>query len=225
MFLAFVTNPTATADKRLVNLVKNPGFELGKKRPANWGEPDDLTLFWVYKKSGKKVVPPVKKNKDKCIKIDTDVYANEVYARWKEMKKPPSKRKPAKPKTKTKGKKYNTIGGCDGVHLYSDAIPVKKDVTYKLSVDVKSGKTAFKLFIKGFAKIKCKNNKYRMRIIYKCYKHCKGTKGKWKTFSRTFTPASKRTPNVTEIKVMLFAYWPPGEVFVDNISVTEFQKK
>jgi hypothetical protein len=49
----------------------------------------------------------------------------------------------------------------------------------------------------------------------------------WKTFSRRQQPfrPTANTPTVRFIRVMLYAYWPPGEYYVDNVSLTEYEEK
>ena len=142
------------------NLVKNPGFEEGHagpggwKGPAYWSSIDGLTRFWEMRPGG-----------GRCIRFDTDVYMKEVEARKRELAG--GRWVPPRPKTRTSGKKYNTIGAADGVSLMSDYIPVEKDRAYILQADVKAEKTKVKVFIKGYAMVRGDR-----RIIYKCYKAC-----------------------------------------------------
>ena len=66
------------------NLVPNAGFETGQNAPDNWTRPDDLTVFW--EKSGSAA--------GRCLRLDTDVYRNEWEAHRKTpdvpMKKTPT---------------------------------------------------------------------------------------------------------------------------------------
>jgi len=50
---------------------------------------------------------------------------------------------------------------------------------------------------------------------------CSGKKDDdWKTYTSTFNPTKMR-PDVTEMKVMLFAYHPAGVYWFDNVSIEE----
>ncbi|MBN1899784.1 carbohydrate binding domain-containing protein [Candidatus Sumerlaeota bacterium] len=188
------------------NLLKNGDFESGEIFPEAWERPDRLTVFLVKE-------PSPSNPENKCLKMDTDVYMTD----WEKRKKEMEKNLDTLPwtKTPTKGKKYNTIGGNNGVSLYSDPIPVETGTTYTLSLDVKSHQTSGtpKIFVKGYTL-----HKGRMREIYKTYLNCRFKGTDWQHFEQNFHPTS-RTPRVTEMRVMIFSYWPPGEYRFDNIQV------
>jgi len=194
------------------NLVKNGDFESGKQFPNGWQRPDRLTSFWVKDKS-----PSGKPTR--CIKMDTDVYMSDWERRCHELKKNPDA--PAWRKTPTSGKKYDTIAGNNGVSLYSDPITIKKGESYTISVDVKSTQphATPKVFVKGYTL-----HKGKMRVIYKTYLNCRLKGCGWQHFSQEFHPTI-RTPKVTQVRVMLFAYWPPGEYYFDNVKITQSSRK
>jgi hypothetical protein len=195
----------ATSD----NLVLNGDYESGVKRPTGWDMPDNLTIFWEKNPSLTDL------SQGKCIRIDTDVYMKDWERRKKELKENPNA--PPWSKTPTSGKKYDTIGGNDGVSFYSAPIPVKKGKSYNLYVDVRSDQphATPKVFIKGYTL-----HKGEMRVIYKTYLNCRLNGAAWQHFEQTFSPTEK-TPNVTEMRVMIFAYWTPGEYFFDNVKIFE----
>lgn len=188
------------------NLVKNGDFESGDLYPEAWERPDRLTVFYVKE-------PSPSHPDNKCIKMDTDVYMSDWERRKKELERNPD----ATPwmKTPTSGKKYNTIGGNNGVSFYSDPIPVESGTTYTLSLDVKSNQAQGtpKIFVKGYAL-----HKGEMRVIYKTYLNCRLQGTDWQHFEQDFNPTS-RTPKVSEMRVMIFPYWPPGDYWFDNIRV------
>lgn len=195
------------------NLVPNGDFEKGREGiPLNWQRPDGLTSFWIRDPRAKSYV----------LKIDTDVLKDQYRARQKELKKNPLS--PAPKKLPTKGKKYSTVAATEGVAYWSDWIPVKKGVTYKLSVDVRvdSGKKSPKVFVKGYVEDKNRPPGYRRRVAYKKYLNCKAT-SEWKTFGMEFNP-TLRTPGVKWVRVMIFAYWPPGTYYFDNVKIYEAGK-
>jgi|GEM_PF-1584854 len=57
------------------------------------------------------------------------------------------------------------------------------------------------------------------RHLYDTYVNCFVDGAAWTHFDQVFHP-TRRTPKVTEMRVMLFAYWPPGVYWFDNVSVT-----
>jgi hypothetical protein len=150
----------------------------------------------------------------RVLRIDTDVRLAEADARWLEMEKPAAERPPAKPKGPTHPPKYDTVGGTTGAKIYSDYLRIEPGMRYRLRVDVKTTGTTAKIFIKGYAKLEGGFRKY-----YQCYKNVEKAPPGWHTYERTFNPTF-RSPKVTHIRVMPYAYWPPGEVRVDNIEIT-----
>jgi len=81
------------------NIVPNGGFEKGDRSPENWATLDNLTLFWDRRGVF-----------GRCIRMDTDVYRKE----WEQNRQAPGS---VREKTRTRGKKYNTVGGSVGVAL------------------------------------------------------------------------------------------------------------
>ena len=200
-----------TAAGPTTNRVQNGDLERGDKNgPAGWQRPDGLTSFWVK--------DPLRTGK--CLRFDTDVYKEEARARWAEMeqKNPP----PPRPKTPTRGAKYNTAGGTNGVPFYCDPFPVTAGQAYRLDVDFLPGACGVegktiretKVFVKGYVVHQGRN-----RVIFKIYKNCRGKAGAWTRNTLYFHPTD-RTPLVKTVRVMLFPYWPAGEYYFDNIRIT-----
>jgi len=214
MILAFAFLLLGSAQLAKKNLVPNGDFEKGKRAvPLHWQRPDGLCSFWVRDK----------KREGYCLKIDTDVLKDQYRARQKELKKrplaPPPKKKP------TKGKKFLTVAAFEGVAYYSDWIAVKPNITYTLSVDVRveKGRKTPKVFVKGYIEDKKRPPGYRRRVQYKKFLDCPAST-EWKTFSMSFNPTS-HTPKVKWIRVMLYAYWPPGTYYFDNVRVFPAEKE
>lgn len=191
-------------------LAPNCGFEKGKNTPEGWDDVDELSSFWVERPSGK----------GKCLRFDSDVYPEDVDARAEEMRLPFGKRPKAKPKKPTSGKKYDTIAGTRGALLWSDYIEVEPGANYLLCVEVNTYAPETKVFIKGYAEVKGEK-----RIGYKKYLVCmpedKNDLGSWKDYICDFTPENPHNKRLQFkwIKVMVMVFWPPGESYVDNISV------
>ena len=107
----------------------------------------------------------------------------------------------------------STIAESYGLSLYSDAVPIVPGKTYRVSFDYMSEKrTAGKLWFRAYADV----NGQKKRA-YEGTVDC-DSKGAWKTFTGVFHPTKYRS-NVTEFKIMLFAYYPAGVAWFDNIKL------
>lgn len=201
-------------EARKLNLVKNPSFEQGTWTPAHWSRTDGLTSFWVERQDGK----------GKCVMCDTEVLISQAEAWWKRIRSGQATARDAPEKTPVKPSQiYSTVGGLDGVQVYSDFIPVKPKMRYRLTVDIKArwGGIFFpKAFVKGYAD-QTDQFTTQKRELYRAYLALRTeTQGrKWETFSRTFNP-TLRTPKVKFIRVMLYSYWPLGKYYWDNVIIT-----
>ena len=196
------------------NLLANGDFEQGHTSPEHWQNVNGLTSFWHLDPGPHK----------RCIRIDTDVYEREVLA-WQKKLDAGAPLAHAPAKTPTTGPKYDTIAGTYGVPFYSAPIAVKPGVTYRLSADVKgkwAGMFFPKVFVKGYRAQTEDEFGAQEREIYRCYLAVRTTTGgkQWEHFSRVFHP-TKATPAVKAIRVMLYAYWPPGVYYFDNVRVCE----
>ena len=199
-------------------LLPQGNFEKAKKNaktPEGWDDVDDLTSFYVDRPDGN----------GKCLKFDSDVYDKEARARREEMKLPRDKRPPAKPKTPTTGPKYDTVAGGSGALLWSDYADVEPGATYRLVAEVNTYAPEVKIFIKGYM-----THRGERRIAYKKYLKCKpedeGELGKWKYYSTDFTPGNpyNKRIKIEWVKVMIMVFWPPGEAYVDNVSIKKIVK-
>jgi hypothetical protein len=129
------------------------------------------------------------------------------------MKLPRDERPPPKPKGETKPPKYDTVGGTTGAKIYSDYIRVEPGTRYRLRVKARTENPEILVFVKGYARFQG-----GFRKFYQCYKKIHSGETEWKTFERTFHP-TLHPPEVTHIRVMPYAYWPPGRAFVDDVEV------
>jgi len=191
-------------------LLPQGDFENGEGSPEGWDEVDDISGYWVKRPGGK----------GKCLKFDSDIYPKDVDARAEEMKLPRDKRPKARPKTPTSGKKYNTIAGGRGALLWSDYVEVEPGATYRFVAEVNTYAPETKLFIKGYTEIKGER-----RIGYKKYLKCipedKNDLGSWKFYSQDFTVENpyNKSMKFKWVKVMIMVFWPPGEAYIDNVSI------
>ncbi len=157
--------------------------------------------------------------KGMCVKFDTDVYKTEWRKRYDELKADPTAKPWAKTQTVEK-KKYKTIGAIDGVRVVSRRIYYKKDATYRLTIELKQMQgTSLKVFVKGYKKIRG-----RERQVYKAALFCDAEKekiGEWVTYTRTVSPGKTPATVPEYLKVHVWAYWPRGIVYVDNVLLFE----
>jgi hypothetical protein len=193
------------------NLVPNGSFDegaAGATKVPGWTEVDGLTTFFVDEPG-----------RGRVLEIDTDVNLSEANARWEEMALPASERPKAKPKGPTRPPKYDTVGGTTGAKIYSDHLRVEPGMRYRLRVDVKTDAPTVMIFVKGYARFQG-----GFRKFYQCYKNIVKPEPGWHTYERTFNPTAK-SPKVTHIRVMPYAYWPPGRAWVDRVEITRIGKE
>jgi hypothetical protein len=191
-------------------LVKNGGFETGAKTPDGWDRVDGLTTFWVAGES------PT----GKCIKVVTDVY-HDQWVEWRKKHKDGAPAEEAPEKIATSGAKYDTVAGIYGAAYFSDPIPVAPGKSYKVTVSYRGESTDFffpKLFIRGYADVKGdKRAVYDAYLALRCRKQGK----EWESNVRIVDiPPDTQAP-VEFVRLMLYAYWPPGTFYFDNVSMKE----
>ncbi len=209
-----VAEATPEADAKVPtrgpNLVGNGGFELGEVHPTGWDRLDGLTTFRV---SG---VSPA----GKCLKIDTDVY-HDQWVKWRERWRAGAPPEAAPRKTPTSGPKYNTVAGIYGVEFVCDPVPVEPGKAYKVEVDYRCRSTDFffpKVFIRGYGNVQGEK-----RVVYDAYLALRSLEkfDQWKHGVRICRiPTDTHSP-VEFVKLKLYAYWPPGVYYFDNVSLKE----
>ncbi|NIA21396.1 MAG: hypothetical protein GWP05_05385 [Anaerolineaceae bacterium] len=206
----------ARARVRRENLVANGGFELLKQNgvdPQGWQRVDGLTIF-VEKGDG---------DRGRVLHLDTDVYESQ-YKQWIQKFKAGDPASAAPKKTPTTGAKYNTVAGIYGVHVYSDPIPVIPGRTYRLRIDYRGKSTGFffpKLFFRGWADVEGDQ-----RIVYDGYLSLRSLENteQWKRNLRLLTvprPEEIQGRKIKYLKLMIYAYWPPGDYYFDNVALHE----
>jgi hypothetical protein len=107
----------------------------------------------------------------------------------------------------------NPIAETYGLSLYSEAMPVVAGKTYRVTFDYMAEKgTSGKLWFRAYANVNGEKKR-----VYEGTIDCGGSGG-WKQFIGVFHPTKYR-PNVDEFKIMLFAFYPPGVAWFDNVHV------
>ena len=187
------------AQASVPSVLPNGNFEqadpVRADKPAHWDLSDGLAVSWTGAPGP---------GHGKAIRMDTSlpeqaVVASDARAGLTQWVFP----KPAS----------SPIGETYGLSLYSEAVPVEARKTYRVSFDYRSDKgTAGKLWFRGYGTV----NGQKKRL-YEGTIDCGGATD-WKTFTGTFHP-TRYTPSVTEFKIMLYAYFPDGVAWFDNVHV------
>jgi hypothetical protein len=206
-------------------LSKNPNFEEGSgDQPTGWDRVDGLTTFWVDDPTGA--------GRGKIIKMDTrmvQTQADEWWSRWRAGA--PASQAPAP--IWSHPPYYDSVGGLHGAHFYSDFLEVKPGMRYRVLADMAGKGSGFffpKVFVKGYTMVPptVRENAPDRREIWRTYMACRNPDGQWAHYSETFTiPAggvklsSGQTLGVKWIRIIPYAYWPPGVFYWDNVKVVE----
>ena len=107
----------------------------------------------------------------------------------------------------------NAIAETYGLSLYSEAIPLVPGKTYRVTFDYLADKgTAGKLWFRAYADVNGEKKR-----VYEGTIDCSGGPT-WKQFTGVFHP-TRHTANATEFKIMLYAFYPAGTAWFDNIKV------
>jgi hypothetical protein len=234
---ALAAGPLPAPDSKPVNLIPNGDFEAGDGTPAGWQTVDGLSSFWVKDDDGAH---------GKVVKLDTDVLQSQAYDWWVKIARGASPRD-APGKEMTKGDKYDTLAGNDGVWFWSDPVPVEKGKAYWLTLDARgpgpvmvwlvgypekpatafgADEGAFQEYLQGKVGKPQPNKRGRdpflHKYVWKGQLACSAS-DKWQTFSRRKQPfrPTAVTPDVRYLRVLILPTWPPGVYAVDNVKLTE----
>lgn len=183
--------------------VRNGTFEAADARdadkPEGWSKPDGLGVQWTN--------DPDSVAHGKCIRMDTAVSEQAMVAQWVRtgMTNVWDIPHPA----------GNAVAETYGLSYYSDAIPVKSGKTYRVTFDHKGSGGGGKVWVRCYGLF---GGELRRR--YEKVVPCSGRRNEWTTQSALLHPTRSR-PEVTEMKVMLYAYYPPGLYWFDNVRIEE----
>ncbi len=190
------------------NLIPNGTFDEGEAFALHWERADGLTSFFE-KEDGH----------DRVVKLDTLVDRDQAMEWARAFKKDPTLKPPAKKPIEPNS--YGSIGGNEGVMLDSGFIDCKPGQNYKLTVDFRGDGKPF-VWIKGFLWHPKRNDfvdGYQTRL-----EPDDPSKTEWRTFSIGFNPTEK-SPKIQKFKVRLYAYWPNGLYYFDNVRVEEISQE
>jgi hypothetical protein len=190
--------PLAAAE----NLLPNGSFDDGDKTAAHWEPANGLTTFYETEPGHGRIV-----------RLDTLVDRKQAMDWAKAFAADPTLPVPAKKPIPPDS--YGSIGGNEGVALDSELIDCVPGQNYKLTADVKGVGKPF-VWIKGFLWHPARKawvDGYQTRL-----EPPGASTNKWTTFSIGFNPTA-RSPRVAKMKVRLYAYWPNGLYWFDNIRI------
>jgi hypothetical protein len=190
----------------------NGDFEKGAAgRPAHWQPINNLTTFWIDDPAGRR---------GKIIRIQTDVYEWQWKA-WRARLAKGAKLADAPKRVPTRGPKYDTVAGTYGIHLHNVDVDCKPGMRYRVLADMKGKTTDFffpKVFVKGYRLIREKEERApQYREVWRTYLACRNFENRWKHYSQTLRPPA----GVQKLRVIIYAYWPPGEYLFDNVRLVE----
>jgi hypothetical protein len=106
-----------------------------------------------------------------------------------------------------------------GLDFYSDWIPIEAGATYRFACRYKTLGPTPKIFLKGYHAFPAQHGyAAQRRETYRRQVHPKGGKGTWHTVTADFIPSATRPEHTpTFLKVDLYAYWPAGVIYWDDV--------
>ena len=195
LFIFFIS---VGASQGATNLVVNGGFETADPArpgvPLGWERPDGLGVQWTNAPAGHGL----------AIRLDTRISEREMNASWARAGLTNDWFIP--------NAAGNAIAEVYGLSYYSRPFAVASGVTYRVTCDV-LGPSGAKVWVRGYGLFRGQMA-HRYEVVMICY----GGGDAWRTCTLEFNPTRHR-PEVTEMKVMLYAYYPAGVYWFDNVRV------
>ena len=181
------------------DLLANGNFEQADPadpaRPAGWDRVDGLGVQWTQSPGD---------GHGRAIRMDTRLSEQVMQAQWIKTGLTNIWNIPKPEK--------NAIAETYGLSLYSAPMPVKPGQAYRITFDCK-GRGGAKVWVRGYGMFQGEK-----RRRWETYVDCHSKADGWTTQSQVLHPTKFR-PDVSEIKVMLFAYYPAGIYWFDNIRI------
>jgi hypothetical protein len=189
-----------------VSIVPNGDFSAADKdhpdTPAHWDKPDGLGVQWLAAPGG-----------GKAIRMDTKLSEQDMVAQW---------RKVGIDKWDVPHAGSGPIAETYGLSFYSDAVPIEAGRAYRLSYDFQGAAGGVKVWVRGYGEVrKDADHAAEHRRMWEVFVNgnAEGAKALgdgWTRVTQDVTP-TKHTPKVTEVKVMLYAYYPAGVYWFRNL--------
>jgi len=175
------------------SLVPNGDFEEGAGGvPAAWDKPDGLGVVWAA----------APEREGRAIRLDTSVSERAMQASWARsgLTNQWSIPKPA----------GNAIADTYGLSFYSTNVPCASGAAYRIACDTR-GPGPVKVWVRGYGPFRGR----RVRR-YEAVMNCASGADAWRTTTMEFNPTARR-PEVDELRVMLYAWYPPGIYWFDRV--------
>ena len=183
-------------------IVKNGGFEVvdpaDKEKPQFWERLDGLGVQWTNAPADDKG-----RAAGKAIRMNTAISEKDFVANCKKV---------GLEKWVFPDAAASAIAETYGLSYYSDAMPVVKGQKYKVTALYRGPGGGAKIWVRAYGMFQGE-----MRRRYEAQFTCTGNPNTWTENSMEFTPSKMR--DVSEMKVMLFAYYPPGVYWFDNVKI------
>lgn len=200
--ILFFLGLTLAATVHAQSLLPNGDFEeadsANPAKPAYWDLPDGLGVQWTN-------APGT--GHGKAIRMDTSISEIDMNDRWAKV---------GITQWLFPHPQKNAIAETYGLSLYSAAVPIKPGKAYRIGFDYMSEKgTAAKLWFRAYIEKGDKLHRVYEGVTADC-----NSRGTWTHYTDLFHP-TKHKANVTQFKVMLFCYYPPGVSWFDNVTVAE----
>ena len=165
--------------------------------PAYWDKVDGLGVQWTS------APEPAH---GKAIRMDTSIPEKAMVESWKKAG--------LNDKWDIPNPAGNAVAETYGLSHYSDPIPVQKGQPYKITFDYKGPSAGAKVWVRGWGQFEGEKRRRWETTI-----ECRVANPKeWTTISQEFFPTKSR-PEVTEMRVMLYAFYPPGQYWFDNVRI------
>ncbi len=165
-------------------------------QPAHWQKPDGLGAQWTNAPGAAH---------GRAIRLDTAVTEKAMVASWTRA---------GLTQWIFPNPADNPISDTYGLSFYSEAIPVQAGQPYKITFDYRGPSGGAKVWVRGWGLFQGEKRR-RWETAVECRV---AHPGEWTTITQEFFPTKSR-PEVTEMKVMLFAYHPPGVYWFDNVRI------
>ena len=159
--------------------------------PAHWDIPDGLGVQWTGAPGG-----------GQGIRMDTAISEQAMVAQWHKV---------GNTIWDIPHAAGNAIAETYGLSLYSEAMPVLPGRSYRITYDFLGPAGGVKLWVRGYGL----HNDEKQRL-WEAVVNGTGNGPSWKTTTMEVHPTRHR-PAVTELKIMLYAYYPAGVYWFRNI--------
>jgi hypothetical protein len=182
------------------NLVANGDFSqpdaMDANRPMGWARPDGLGVCWKQAPVGT----------GKVIWMDTSVSEKQMMDHWAavgitDWNIPKATGDP--------------VAATYGLSYYSQAFPIEPGKAYRVSVAFHGA--GAKIWVRGYGLL-THGDVTESRRLYEAVAELTPSGSGWAVTTHDFNP-TKHTPKVTEMKVMLFGYWPAGVKWFKDVAV------